>query len=87
MKVYGGPWYTFGYFAHALPMRLMGHKVVPAEAEADGKQEGAESHCPVPSPEGGDSTAQPEGLSEAMEETCVIPEVNVRALVQSEFVF
>lgn len=23
MKVYEGPWYTFGYFAHGVPMRLM----------------------------------------------------------------
>ena len=26
MKVYEGPWYTFGYFAHGMPMRLLAQR-------------------------------------------------------------
>lgn len=72
-KVYGGPWYTFGYFAHAMPMRLLCKRATeienPAETTCEGIVKDKEE-----SEEG-----VPQGSFHAPEDA-----LNVRELVQGE---
>lgn len=85
-EVYGSPWYTIGYFAHAMPMRLMGRK--GAAKQATSNVEGKAT--PIP--------AQPHSCGEGSAETTMpqpVPQeaqpysyvVDVRDLVQTEFNF
>lgn len=85
-EVYNGPWYTIGYFAHAMPMRLMGRK--GAAKRATSTVEGEATPSPV-SPhscgEEGAETTTPQPVPQAARPS---PEaINVRDLVQAEFSF
>lgn len=86
MKVYNGPWHTIGYFAHAMPMRLMGRK---GSAKQAARPEEAEATSSPVSPhscgEGSAETTMPPPVPQEAQPS---PEaINVRDLVQAEFNF
>ena len=76
-KVYEGPWYTIGYFAHAMPMRLLCKNMDDAYAE---------KHPEERQEEGWKGVQPTETVPCGTEEGKPI-EINVRELVQSEFQF
>lgn len=84
-EVYNGPWYTIGYFSHAMPMRLMGRKGAAKQSarplEGEASQSSVQPHsC---GEEIAESTQQPFPLDAQPS-----PEaINVRELVQAEFSF
>ncbi len=85
-EVYNGPWYTIGYFAHAMPMRLMGRK--GAAKQATSPEEGEATPSPVPPHSCGDESAETTTPPPVPQEAQISPgAINVRALVQAEFNF
>ena len=77
MKVYEGPWYTFGYFAHAMPMRLLCKNMDDAYAE---------KHQEVKKEDCWKVVKAEDEVPHGKEDDATL-EVNVRELVQSEFKF
>lgn len=52
MEVYEGPWFTFGYFAHSMPMRLRPSKPMGATAPASPALPSISRHNAPEAPEG-----------------------------------
>lgn len=77
MKVYEGPWYTFGYFAHAMPMRLLCKHMDDAYAD---------NHTEEKQEDGWKVVKAEDSVPHGTEPDKPL-EVNVRELVQSEFQF
>ena len=77
MKVYEAPWYTFGYFAHAMPMRLLCKHMDDAYAE---------KHPEEKQDEGWKVVKAEDNVPQGTESDQPL-EVNVRGLVQGEFSF
>ena len=62
MQVYEGPWYTMGYFAHALPMRLLASNSTISPSRGG---DAPPSPAPAPdSPASGDSSPRPPTLQQ-----------------------
>ena len=86
MKVYNGPWYTIGYFAHAMPMRLMGCK--GAAKQATSTEEGGAKPILVPPHSCCEGSAETTTPPPVPQEAQPSPDaINVRELVQAEFSF
>ena len=86
MKVYNGPWYTMGYFAHAMPMRLHGRN--GAAQQAPSPVEGEAKPSPVSPHSCGEGSAETTTPPPVSQEAQPSPEaINVRDLVQAEFSF
>ena len=85
-EIYSGPWYTIGYFAHAMPMRLMGRKGAAKQATSPVNGEATTSSVtPHSCGEGSAETTMPPSVQQEAQPSPGA--INVRALIQSEFSF
>ena len=84
-EVYNGPWHTIGYFAHAMPMRLMWRN--GSAKQAASPVEGEATPSPVSPHSSCDGSAESTPPPVPLEAQPSKEAINVRALVQSEFSF
>ena len=85
-EVYNGPWYTMGFFAHAMPMRRHGRK--GAEQQATSPVDGEAMPSPMSPHSCGEGSAETTTPPSVPQEAQHSPEaINVRDLVQAEFSF